>query len=397
MIFDKDFSFLRLRDNFDDAKNMGESPQASILYNSQVRLSKGETYFQISNSPTSIVFNDNYDVYLVDCSGNEIENITPNIFLEEFFDSNGIKQIAWEYICDSEHYFKDLSFRFRNTINNDVWYTNLVNITECDKELTTRFDYKHFENHYGTQYERADYYQSIRLAVYFRHPVNEDTREEYHEITTNNTSAQRNIKKRKRKYILNDTSSWINERIDNMITCSYLYADFWKMTNTTPIEFNEPEMDSNISEGELLLNPSLTYETYTFAYQFFDGFTLLNFNPSGFYATGYAIDAMSVDGSADLTLHTGTLSVYNSGGTLIHSFDESDMVIQAGNQLKIITTSTPVQSLPNDTYYVNMTQGLVSGLGIGNEAITDNTTWTFTFREPDFLQADFNNNDFFTN
>jgi len=79
MIFDKDFSFLRLRDNFDDAKNLGESPLASINYNNQIRLAKGEVYFQISNSPTSIVFNDNYEVFLVDCNDTEIEDITESV------------------------------------------------------------------------------------------------------------------------------------------------------------------------------------------------------------------------------------------------------------------------------------------------------------------------------
>ena len=395
MIFDKDFSFLRLRDNLEDAKNLLESPQATIYYNSQIRLSKGETYFQISNSPTAIVFNDSYEVYLVDCSGTEVEDITANVFLEEFFDSNGIKQIAWEYVCNSEYYFKNLSFRFRNTLNNDTWFSNLVNITECDKELTTRFDYKHYDNHYGTQYERANYYQSIRLSTYYRNPINEDTREEYHEITTNNTTAQRNIKKRKRRYVLNDIDNWTAVRIDNMVTCSYLYADFWKMTNTSPIEFAEPEMDSNIGEGEMLLNPSLTYETYTFVYQIFEGIEITRVLPFGINTQANIENEGKCGFNIVPTLNTGTLTLYDaSDDSVVSSFTEVDMSISV-NDLYLPTLNAA--SLVNGNYYIQFDSGLISAIGIDFEGISDKTTWAFELGDGEYESTEYDNTQYLTN
>ena len=397
MIFDKDFSFLRLRDNFDDAKNLGESPLASINYNNQIRLSKGEVYFQISNSPTSIVFNDNYEVFLVDCNDTEIEDITESIFIEEFFDTNAIKQIRWEYLCNSEHYATELSFRFRNTLNDDVWYTNLVRITEYDKHLTTRFVYKHNCDLYGTQYGRSDYYQAIRLNAYYRNPINEDTRDEYHEITTNNTVGQRNIKKRKRRYLLPSVNNWVAQRIDTMIISNELYVDCWKMTNTTPVEFIEPVLDSNISQSEFILNPDLSYRTFEYEYQIFEGLILNNFNPFGSYVSGYTIEALSTDSNINIELLTGSVKVFDSSNTLIYEFTESDMVINNDKQLKIISTGTPVENLPNGQYYVNVDAGLVTGLSILNDGISGSTRWAFTLLDGQFNRLQFNNSQFLTN
>jgi len=397
MIFDKDFSFLRLRDNFDDAKNLGESPLASINYNNQIRLAKGEVYFQISNSPTSIVFNDNYEVFLVDCNDTEIEDVTESIFIEEFFDTNAIKQIRWEYLCNSEHYGKELSFRFRNTLNDDVWYTNLVRITEYDKHLTTRFVYKHNCDLYGTQYGRSDYYQAIRLNTYYRNPINEDTRDEYHEITTNNTVGQRNIKKRKRRYLLPSINNWVAQRIDTMIISNELYVDCWKMTNTTPIEFIEPVLDSNISQSEFILNPDLSYRTFEYDYQIFEGLQLTNFNPFGNYITGYQITELTAESNLDIELLTGSVRVFDTSNTLIYEFTESDMVIVNNNQLTINSVGTPVESLQNGNYYVKVDAGLLTGIGVLNKTITGSSNWAFNITDGDYNSNDYNTNDYLTN
>lgn len=394
-MIDLDYSFIRLRDNFDDAKNLGESPQASICYNNQIRLSKGETYLQISNSPTSIIFNDDYEVYLVDGCENEVEDITSNVFIEEFFDNNGIKQIAWEYICDSDHSTRPLSFRFRNTTNNDTWYTNLVVVTEYNKELTERFDFKHFENHYGTQYERANYYQSIRLNVYYRNPINEDTREEYHEVTTGYTSAQRNIKKRKRRYLLDAVDNWTAQRIDNMITCSSLYVDNVKMTSTNPIEFNEPEMDSNIYEGEMILNP-IWNNTFTFSYQIFEGFNITSVQPSGLYTQAVIENEGRCFFTITPILQTGNLTLYDaSDDSVVQTFTQDAMSIQ-DNSLYIPTLNAA--SLPNGSYYIQFDSTLItSGLNIDYPGINNKTTWAFDLVDGEYESTEYETTEYLTN
>jgi hypothetical protein len=386
-MIDLDNSFIRLRDNFQDAKNLDESPLSSLPIYGQVTLSKGESYLQISNSPTSISFNDNYEVHLVDCSGGVVEDITSNVFLTEFFDSNGIKQIAWEYVCNSEHYGTPLYFRFTNTVNLDTWWSNPVFVTEMNKHLTTRFDYKHYENHYGTQYERANYYQSIRLATYYRNPINEDTREEYHEITTDSTIAQRNIKKRKRNYILDRFDNWTAQRLDNLITCSCLYVDCVRMTSTTPIEFNEPELDSNFYDGEMVINPIWT-DVFTFEYQIFEGLQFTNFSPIGDLVLCTNLTEISFSINLDtINLLTGTLTLFDSSDTIVQTFTQDDMVV-SGNTVTIATDL----DLSVDNYTFTISQGLFSSLGILNDSVS----WSLNISLGDWLPTDFLSTDWLT-
>jgi len=393
MIVDLDNSFIRLRDNLTDALDLGESPQATICYNTQIRLAKGETYFQISNSPTSIIFNDEYEVHLVDSCDNVVEDITSNVFITEFFDSNGIKQIAWEYVCNSEHYLKPLSFRFSNTVNDDVWYSNLVNITEYDKELTTRFDYKHFENHYGTQYERANYYQSIRLYTYFRNPINEDTLGEYKEVTTGYIASEKPIIARKRRNLIPDATNWVLDRMTYLSYSSSLYVDNVKHSCTTPIELSEPEMDSNIYENELILNP-VWNDTFTFSYQIFAGLEITDVLPTG-VNTQSSIDSLGkCTFTIEPTLGTGTVTLYDaSDDSVISSFTQADLVIDG---FSFVLNSLNADDLPNGTYYIQFSNGLISALGINYEGINDKTTWRFELIDGQYSNTQYETTEYLT-
>ena len=73
------------------------------------------------------------------------------------------------------------------------------------------------------------------------------------------------------------------------------------------------------------------------------------------------------------------------------------MVINNDNQLKIISTGTPVENLPNGEYYVNVDAGLVTGLSILNDGISGSTRWTFRLLDGQFNRLQFNNTQFLTN
>ena len=398
MIIDLDNSFLRLRDNLNDAKDLGESVQVdkTLAQYTQVHLCPNEVYFQISNSPTPIVFNDDYEVFAVDECGVELEDVTTRVFIEQFVDNNGIVQIRWEFINPLEYYKKPLSLRFRNTINEDTWYTNLFISTVYNVEFTNRYVYKNFENHYGTQYERSNYYQSIRLNTYYRNKINESERAEYHQITTDVTVPQRNIKKIKERYLLISFNTWTTERLETMLSSNEVYIDTVRTYSTNPIEFLAPELDANFTQNEMILSKDYS-KTFIYDFQIFDGLQLSNFNPSGIYVTILLIEALSFDTNIPIQLNTGTLRVYTSDDNLVYEFNESDMVLNSDTQIKIISTGTPVESLPLGEYYVNVSAGLVSGFGIPNNAILDSTTWTFSILNGQFNRLQFNNSQFLTN
>lgn len=387
MIVDRDNSFLRLRDNFDDAKDLNESAAVTHEYVGQVHLIPGETYLQITNSPTPILFNGNYEVFLVDTCDVEIEDVTSNIFIEEFTDTNAIKQISWEFLNDFEHHYTPLSLRFKNTVSDETWFTNLFITTADDVKLTTRIDYKNNGIHYGTQYNRADFFQSIRLNMYFRNRINESERAEYHEISTDVTVPQRNIRKIKERYVLDDFDGFTVDRLEILLSSNEVFINDVRHYSTVPIEFVEPEMDSNKSEHEMIVNKDDT-QLFTFDFQIFEGFNIITFQPLGNYILSNLPDDVKAEFSIDVVLNTGTLTVFDaSDDSVIHTYTEADMIISVGDTLAMPNLLTHVTV--NGSYYIKLDAGLVSGLGIPFDGILDKTTWTFTVQDADYDSVDY--------
>ena len=393
----RDNSFLRLKNNFEDAKNLEESKAITHEYVGQVHLIPNETYLQISSSQTSIIFNGNYEVYLVDLCGNELIDVTDYMFIEEFTDTNGIKQIVWEFVNQFEYYGQGLMLRFKNTVNNDTWWTNPFISTELDKEVTTRFDYKSAYDYEGVDYSRANYYQSIRLNTYFKQFINESERSEYHQITTNVTVNTRNIKKFKEKYIIPYADDFMNLRLEFLLTNTEVYTDNVRTYSSAPIEFIELEADANYGEGEMVLNKDYT-NTFTFDYQIFDGLQAIQYLPTGLFVTGTQFQTFKVFFNVPIELNTGSVSVYTSTNVFVAEIPTGiGLISVTDNILNIDVQGSAIQFPPDDSYYVVATQGLVSGLGIEWDGISDSTTWTFTVAPPDYDPADYDSNDYFTN
>jgi len=84
-----DFSFIRLDQNFEKAKSENIPAIANIGYFDQIQLHPKETYLQITNTVEGIAFDGNFAVYIIDCEGKELKNITENIAIFEFTDNKG--------------------------------------------------------------------------------------------------------------------------------------------------------------------------------------------------------------------------------------------------------------------------------------------------------------------
>jgi len=385
-----DNSFLRLKDTFSEAISVNENAQASILSFGAIQLCPGETYLQISNSETDIVFNDSYDVFLVDECGNELVNVTSYIKILEFTDSNGINQITWEFINENDFPSNIVSLRFRNTVNNDTWWTNFFMTTSYEKEFTTRLDYKNKGDLYGTQYSRSDYYQSIRLRFWYKNRINESERDEYHEISTNRTVSTRNIKKRKSRYILEYFDEFTQDRLEDTITSTELYVNNIRAYSSTPIEFGEPEATANDFEAEMFLNRDDT-QKFAFENQLFLPLVVTQYFPEG----TYTILSVPPDGkvlfSENIVLNsTGTIKLYNQANVLRSTFNPSDMSV-SGNRLDIPGLTAEIFS--NGVYYLHISADLISSVsGQTFQGVNDTTTWQISIQLPDYSSADYSDN-----
>ena len=394
---DQDFSFIRLRDNQEDAVSTF-SPVVEISYAGyQIHLKPNEPIFQITNSPTNINL-ETYKVELLDNCGNVLEDITGNIFITPFSDRNGVSQIAWEWVNTSNYPGSLLQMRWTDTADGNQWWTNYFISSNADLEETVRFDYNSNDYHYGTDYTYAGissqtnkkYFQSIRLRMYYNNMINESERSEYHQISTDITIATRNIKKWKERYILDSFDDFTIQRLETLITSDFVYTDRYRTFSSTPIEFSEREMSSDISEAEAILNKDYS-QSYDWLYQEFAGAVAVSFTPNGSFVSGTSFAVFTITYSANIELVNGTVTVYDSSNNLLATYTEADMSVN-GTVLTIVTAL----SLADGDYYVNVSEGLVTFLGLESEAITDNSAWTFAIQGSDFNSADYNNDDYLT-
>ena len=392
----KDYSFLRLKDNIADAFNMQDSPSTTHFFFNPIQLIPNRTYLQITNFADGISLDSDCEVFVVNCSDEILADITSNVFIEEFTDGNGNNQCKIEYVnLGVDFYRETVLIKFKMLSSNAEWWTNPINITSYQSELTVFFKYKNYDNFAGIGYTNANVWQSISLSLYFDIPLDETETEDYFQISRNNTISARALQKLFEQYKIEKINRFTFDRLNVLLKHELIYLDDIRVTNKPVVSSSEREGDSNFFETDLVVAKNYA-DVSIYEYQIFEGLVLSNFNPQGLYITGTTFTEFGFDANINLTLNTGTISVYNMGGTLIHSVSETEMTV-IDNALTFSVIGTPLENLANDTYYVNVTAGLVIGLGDLNDEINDTTTWMFTLQNADFLGTDFNNTDFFTN
>ena len=391
-----DYSFLRLKDNITDAKNIGDSPITTHRFFNPIQLLPSLTYNQITNFDNGISLTSDAEVFVVDCDNNVLADITDNVFIDEFTDSNGNNQCSIEFVnLGVDFYRTTVLIRFNQLSSDAVWWTNPINITEYQAHRTVFFKYKNYDDFMGIGYTNANKWQSVSLSMYFDIPIDETETEDYFQISRNNTISARALIKLFERYQIEQINRFTFERLNILLKHELIYLDNIRVTNKPVVSSDDRQGDSNVFETNLTVAKNYN-DVSPYEYQIFGGLILSNYNPFGLYITGYQIEALSTDANIPITLNTGFLNVYKADGTLIKVFTEADMLIQSGNQLKIISTGTPVEFLPNESYYVTLSEGIVSGLGNLNLAIEDDTTWVFTLAEADYDSLDYNNDDYYT-
>ncbi len=403
MIIDTDYSFIRIRDNFADATDTGFSPATTLSYAGYgIQLLPDETILQISNSPTNITLT-TFEVHLIDSCENVLSDVTENFFITPFTDSNGISQIVWEWVNQSEFHGSIVILRFTDLGSGDFYYTNPFLTTADDSDLTVRFDYRSADFHYGTQYDRAGdsiqdtgFYQSIRLKAYYNNKINESERNEYHQISTDITISARNIRKIKDRYLLDGWDDFTIERLEILVTNDEVFLDDVRSYSSDPIDFAEREADSDMSEKEVVFSKDTT-QLFTFEFQIFTGIDSIVFDPTGSFVTGATIVEYSMTLTTTAVLSgTGTVKVFDSTDTLLVTYDNSDFAVIGDVKMRALASATAGENPADESYYVNVTAGFFTTLGVPNDAITDKTTWTFTFAPADYAVADFNTADYLT-
>jgi hypothetical protein len=394
-----DYSFLRLKDNITDALNIGDSPVTTHLYFNPIQLLPNKTYCQITNVDGGIAITSECEVFVVDCHDNVLADITDNVFFSEFVDKKGQNQLAFEIVnVGVDFYRTTVLLKFQQLASDVVYYSNPINITAYQSEKTVYFKYKNYDDFNGIGYTAADKWQSISLAMYFDIPIDETETEDYFQISRNNTISARALQKVFEQYAIEQINAFTFVRLNSLLKHELIYLDDVRVTNKPTVSSSEREGDSNFMVTDVVVAKNYN-DVSPYAFQIADAnLQIISILPLGNYTSSTIELDAKVTFNTTINLNTGFIRVYDaSDDSLVLTFTEADMEVLLGNQLYIEGFLIPM--LPDATYYVTMSAGLVSSPLFGTifEGINDNTTWTFYIGTADFNNTDFNNDDFFTN
>lgn len=394
----KDYSFIRLKNNFKDAKEIGN------LYNDDnipdygfIRLFTDKAYCQITNVDGGISFDGNYKAELVNCDDEVVKNITTNVFIEEFIGQLGTTQLKFEIVnIGEDFYLETLYLKLSSTISDVVFYSNPFNVSNYQASEFVFYKYKSYGNQDGISYANANAWQSISLRTQRDIPLNETEVTSYFQVTLNQEVKARSLNKRYRQYVIRNIDDFGYLRLNNVLLGSDLvYGNDIRFTTEGVAESNDYIGYTNTFESSFVVAQNLN-DVSPYEYQVFTGFNLVSFSPIGSFTLSNITSSTSVmTFNLPITLNTGFIKLYSENGTLISTYTESDITTDE-NELNIALLTS--QIVANGNYYVNVSSGLISSneLGLVYEGITDSTTWAFTVANADFLSTDFNNSDFFT-
>lgn len=267
-----DLSFLRLEPNFNDAKNTRANQVSDIFFYGQVTLSPYKTYVQETNTKDGIAFNGNYAVFVVDCDGKELKEITNNVAIQEVI-INGTPQIRFEIVnIGTDFYAKTVFFKFVHTVSDYVWYSNPINITDNYSELITRFDYKNATD---------VLMKSIRLKCYFDVNDSESVSGEYTTYVGNKVTS-RLINTELEKYIFQKVDNFTFRRLNYLLSRDIVYINGNKVTNKQTLGSKETLGSSNVFNLDFKV-PVDYNEIYTAGFQIFTPIQLISLIPIGSY------------------------------------------------------------------------------------------------------------------
>lgn len=385
-----DYSFLRFEDSLEQAKKIKNSPLSSIAVSQNpIQLLPTEYYLQITNFASGIVFNGDYEAYLIDCNGTTKADITSKVAIYEFVDNEGINQIAIElYKLGLDFYKQSLYLKLVHTTSNDVYYSNSFYLTNYEANKTTRFDYRNGNEFFDIAYNKVDFYQSIRLITWFSDLVDETEVGNYYQISKGNTISNRPLYKQREKYKFDYLNNFVFERTNAMLLSDIVYIDCVRQTNKTTCKSGEFIGDSNYykSEFEVYKDYNQTYLPYPFIYQ---PLNLIDKTPFGIYTLSSLPTEITLTFNRDITLLSGNVVIKDSLGSIISTFNEVNINIVDN----IATIDITGEITTNDTYTIEVDADLFTDSSDNNAFYS----WTFEVVDGEFDNTEFDNTEFLVN
>jgi hypothetical protein len=295
-----DNSFLRFLPDFDQAKDLQNSKVSEFDYDMQIHLKPGESYSLITNCPNGIAFDNLYKAYIVNCDNVILNNVSDNVFIEEFTNSEtGLQQLKIEFVKINVDYFTDLCF-FRldhDIVNGLSYWSNPFIISMYDIKDTSRIRFKNYRNLDGTNYQVASIFQSIRLKCRKQKDNFSSSKQQYTTFTGLLFSS-RIIKTKYYEFIFDMCNDFIYNRLQYVLSHDIIYIDTVRVTEKQTFENADKISETtNLSENKFKLAVN-ELDIDDEAYQVFEDIKLIPISkiPSGNYTLA---DFNSISGNGD--------------------------------------------------------------------------------------------------
>jgi len=382
-----DFSFLRLLPSFDLAKS-DKMTDTTKFYNFGVCLHPQEHYLQITNSEVSIAFDDSYKVDIVDCNNEVLKDVTENVFINEFQDINGIYQLAFEVVNINEDFYgKTVYFKFTQTSNTDnVYYSNGVKITADYIKDTFRLDYKSYSYYEGISYDRANFYQNIRLFGYFNLPNAKEDNKNYTKIGGNVTRA-RITQNTEYNYNIDLLDTFTFERLQRALNSDIVYLNSYAFNNTESLAVGDRKDKTNLFDANFKGVFDYT-DSYDDVYQIASSFKLINTTPEGLYTLATLPSFLVLTFNKNITLLSGEIKLIDlSDNSVLNTITTGGVSL---NEFVNISFTTAITT--NGNYKITISDSMFSGMG----QFLPYTEIFFTVSDGDYLNTDYST-DYFIN
>lgn len=379
MIDNLDKSFLRLKTSFAEAK-FELLQDSDFVYRENIVLNPTKTYTQITNSSTSIAFDDSYICELVDCKDNAVLDITDKIFIEEFQDNNGIYQLKFEITpIGQDFYFEPLHLRFTQVLGDlKVWSNSFLVTDQCK---TFRLEYKSYNYYQGISYDIANIYQSIDLVGYIDLVNNKETVKVYTQLN-GDIRQSRPIQAPEYTFNIDFIDSFTFTRLASALNSDLVYINGTRFIKSENVQAEERQGKAN-------------YFPTSFKGQFNEtdilnlGFQIAP-QLSGVYfpinrVLFPVLNPFPASATFNYNLSSVTdVEVYKDGGLFLSVPNPTITDNQFNFQ---------IANLELGEYYV-----LFKATDIRGQTLTaDNNTWTFRIANGEYNRNQYNRNQYFTN
>lgn len=270
--------FLKLQPTFLQAKLIGDPRQSIYRYYDCINLHPQETYLQITSGNFDIVFNGDYNVFLIDCNEIVLKDITNNVFVEEFTDKFGIRQIAFEIVNIGQEFNTNVFLKFVHTTGTNVYYSNPFQISSENLRYSVRLDYKSYNFYQGTDYTNAPFYQSIRLIGQFEGIVDETENATY--IQSSGTVISQNpTLVFSSAYKFEDINDFTFLALSLALKSDLVFIDGKRSTDKAVLKKGERLGNSNLYDCDV--NLYISEQTYLASFQIAPIFAIIENNPIG--------------------------------------------------------------------------------------------------------------------